>query len=73
MSADIKRFSVVEFSGKGSDWDPWSEKFLARAKRKGWKDYLLGVKSVPTKTEVDAASADNDKIGGYASRHGCHS
>lgn len=33
---------VIPFSGKAVDWPVWSEKFLARARRKGYKNILLG-------------------------------
>jgi hypothetical protein len=38
---------VIPFSGKSVDWPIWSEKFLARAKRKGYKNILLGKTKVP--------------------------
>ena len=33
--SDLKSIRVIEFSGRTTDWEGWSEKFLARAKRKG--------------------------------------
>lgn len=38
---------VIPFSGKSVDWPVWSEKFLARARRKGYKKILLGTVQVP--------------------------
>ena len=38
---------VIPFSGKAVDWPVWSEKFLARARRKGYKKILLGKEKVP--------------------------
>jgi len=38
---------VIPFSGKAVDWPVWSEKFLARARRKGYKKILLGKGEVP--------------------------
>ena len=38
---------VIPFSGKAVDWPIWSEKFLARARRKGYKKILLGKETVP--------------------------
>jgi hypothetical protein len=32
---------VLPFSGKKDEWPIWSEKFLAKAKRSGFKDMLL--------------------------------
>jgi hypothetical protein len=46
--SEIKSICVLEFNGKTSDWEGWSEKFKARAKRKGYKDLLLGKKNIPT-------------------------
>ena len=33
---------VIAFDGKKIHWSSWKEKFLARAKKKGYKDVLLG-------------------------------
>ena len=33
---------VIPFSGNAIDWPVWSEKFLARARRKGYKKIFLG-------------------------------
>ena len=33
---------VIGFSGKKKDWVTWEEKFLSKAKRRGYKDLLLG-------------------------------
>ena len=38
---------VIPFSGKAVDWPVWSEKFLARTRRKGYKKILLGKEVVP--------------------------
>ena len=53
----IKSIRVLEFNGKASDWEGWSEKFKARAKRKGYKDLLLGKKNIPTDSEYQQALA----------------
>ena len=46
---------VVTFDGKKSSWPAWEEKFLARAKRRGYKDLLLRrVDLGPTNAEVPA-------------------
>ena len=52
-SADmnVKNF---QFSGKKADWVHWEEKFLARAKRKGLKELILG----KGETQVPKASED---------------
>ena len=61
MSKDIKSIRVIEFSGKTSDWEGWSEKFLARGKRKEYKKILLGKVRVPTQSEYEKAIEDNNK------------
>jgi hypothetical protein len=39
---------VVLFSGKMADWTTWEENYLARAKRREYKDILLGKIKIPT-------------------------
>jgi len=51
---------VIPFSGKAVDWPVWSEKFLARARRKGYKKILLGKEVVPDDS-ADLSSIDNEK------------
>ena len=52
---------IAPFSGKQSDWSVWREKFMARAKRKGYKDILLGNTKVPAESET-LTSADKVKL-----------
>ncbi len=33
---DEKAIRIIEFSGRQSDWDGWSVKFLTRAENKGY-------------------------------------
>ena len=48
MSEDKERtIRIIPFSGKKEHWAVWEEKFLARAKRKGYKDILLGKEKAP--------------------------
>ncbi len=42
---------VITFSGKKKDWIAWEEKFLAKSKRRGYKDVLLGKTTIPKSTE----------------------
>ena len=49
---------VIPFSGKAIDWPVWSEKFLARARRKGYKKNLLGKEEVPD-DETDLSTFDD--------------
>ena len=51
---------VIPFSGKAVDWPVWSEKFLARARRKGYKKILLGKEVVPDDS-ADLSNIDNEE------------
>ena len=57
MSTELKTIRVLEFSGRISEWEGWSEKFLARAKRKGYKKLLQGKEEVPKENEIGSDSA----------------
>jgi hypothetical protein len=48
---------VIPFTGKKEDWPIWSVKFLARARRKGYRDVLLGKDITPSDTDEPAATA----------------
>ena len=62
-SKDVETsIKVIQFSGRAKDWAVWEEKFLARAKRKGFKDLLLGKITIPKSTEILDENADKDKI-----------
>jgi hypothetical protein len=43
---------VLNFSGRKEEWPTWSEKFLAKGKRSGIKDVLLGKLQTPKTSEV---------------------
>ena len=58
--SDLKSIRVIEFSGRTTDWEGWSEKFLARAKRKGYKKLLLGTLPVPKASEYAEADGKSD-------------
>ncbi len=47
-----KSMRIIEFCGKQTDWDGWSEKCLARAKCRGHKGLLLGRDKVPTQEHL---------------------
>ena len=55
-----KTLKLPRFSGKQEDWQIWSERFLIRAKRKGYKDLLTEKVKIPTdsETSTDARIAD---------------
>ncbi len=52
---------VITFSGKKRDWDAWEEKFLAKAKRKGYKELLQGKLTIPVDSDVLDLDGDEDK------------
>ena len=53
---------VIPFSGKAVDWPVWSEKFLARARRKGYKKILLGKEKDPDDAiDLDAITDADEK------------
>jgi len=49
---DFSSIRVIPFYGKSEEWPTWSEKFLAKARRYGFKDVLLGKARIP-KTDED--------------------
>ena len=62
MSTELKSIRVLEFDGKESSWEGWSEKFKARAKRKGYKGMLLGKVKIPTDSEMIEYPEGNCKL-----------
>lgn len=62
MASELKSIRVLEFDGKPKNWDPWSEKFLARAKRKGYKSLLVGKEKVPTQDQYDLAILGTSEV-----------
>jgi hypothetical protein len=51
----------LSFSGSKDEWPTWSEKFLAKAKRSGIKDVLLGKVLMPKYSEVFDEKTDEGK------------
>ena len=45
--SDIIAIKVLNFTGKKEEWSKWREKFLAKARRSGIKDILLGNLTIP--------------------------
>jgi len=43
---------VISFSGERAKWSYWEEKFLARARRKGFKEILFGTIPIPKDSET---------------------
>ena len=51
---------VIPFTGNKRDWPIWSEKFLARADIKGYKDVLLG--EVVVKTDLEFSEIKETEV-----------
>ena len=58
----IETIRVLKFSGAKEDWSVWEEKFLARAKGKGYRDVLKGKTTVPDDSHVIDESTDAGKL-----------
>jgi gag-polypeptide of LTR copia-type len=60
---DLNTIRVIPFCGKVDEWPIWSEKFLAKAKRYGFKDLLLGKLSIPKVDDAfDEISEEGKKM-----------
>jgi gag-polypeptide of LTR copia-type len=57
---DLSTIRVIPFCGKSDEWTIWSEKFLAKAKRYGFKDVLIRKLSIPKADE----EFDEDSVTG---------
>jgi tellurite resistance-related uncharacterized protein len=60
---DFSTIRVIPFYGKSEEWPTWGKKFLAKARRYGFKDVLLGKVKVPrTDEEYDMESEEGKKL-----------
>jgi hypothetical protein len=59
--SDLSAIQVLSFSGSKDEWPTWSEKCLAKAKRSGIKDVLLGKVLIPKSSEVFYEKTDEGK------------
>jgi hypothetical protein len=60
---DFSAIRVLNFSGRKEEWPSWNEKFLAKAKRSGIKDVLLGKVEIPTSLDViDEKTEEGKKL-----------
>ena len=59
---DDKAIRVLSFSGKQAEWAIWSEKFLARARRKGYRSILLGNEQLPSDSEDVSKDKKKQKL-----------
>ena len=56
---ELKAIKVLKFTGKESEWDHWSEKFVALARARGFAGILLGTEKAPrADEEIDKKKAD---------------
>ena len=58
----IETIRVLKFSGAKEDWSVWEEWFLARVKRKEYRDVLKGKTTVPDDNKVIDESIDAGKL-----------
>ena len=56
--SELKSICVLNFLGRTTDWEGWSDTFLARSKRKVYKKLLIGKERVPTSKEHEKAVAE---------------
>jgi hypothetical protein len=63
IMTDRSTISIIPFYGKSEEWHTWSENFLAKARRYGFKDLLLGKVKVPrTDEDFDMESEEGKKL-----------
>ena len=56
---ELKAIKVLKFTGKESEWDHWSEKFVALARARGFAGILLGTEQTPNADkEIDRKKSD---------------
>ena len=56
-----KSIRVITFSGLEDEYEYWAMKFLAKAKKKKYKDILLGKVAVPKDSDVFDETTDDGK------------
>ena len=61
MATELRTIRILPFDGRNRNWDPWSEKTYAKAKRRGWKKLLVGAVKIPTESEYEQAVTDKNK------------
>ena len=56
---ELKAIKVLKFTGKESEWDHWSEKFVALARARGFAGILLGTEQAPNAdVDIDRKKTD---------------
>jgi len=56
-----KNLKVIAFNGKQEEWKFWEVKFLARVRRKGFREILLGTITIPKDSEKFDLNKANEK------------
>ena len=62
MDVEEVNLKYLQFDGKKENWSMWSKKFLAKAKKKGYKKITLGDETIPADSETLDKSKSVDKI-----------
>ena len=56
---ELKAIKVLKFTGKESEWDHWSENFIAVVRARGFAGILLGTEQAPNADkEIDRKKSD---------------
>ena len=56
---ELKAIKVLKFTGKESEWDHWSEKFVAVGRARGFAGIFLGTEQAPrVDEEIDKKKSD---------------
>ena len=58
---EFSAIPVLNITGKKEEWSSWSEKFLAKARRSGIKDILLGKLPIPKTNDEINEETDEGK------------
>ena len=57
---ELKAIKVLKYSGKESEWDHWSEKYVALARARGFEGILLGTEQASRADEdIDKKKSDD--------------
>ena len=57
---ELKAIKVLNFTGEESEWDHWSETFVALARARGFAGILLGTEKAPRADEdIDRKKEDH--------------
>jgi hypothetical protein len=61
---DLSTIRVIPFYGKNDELPTWSEKFLVKARRYGFKDVILGKVRIPmTDEDYEVDTEEEKKLG----------